>query len=115
MAVRLVPSQRFTYVERALPPLFLMLRPPAAAPSTLVEAMPLREFAERAQAACALPPLVYAPREFCYMQTPLWPALLADVDLAGPPFCAVRCPGAQACESAGKAVSWHAHVLRMSS
>lgn len=58
VAVRLAPSQRFMYVERALLPLFLLLRPPAAAPSTLVDAMPLREFAERAQAACALPPLV---------------------------------------------------------
>ena len=58
MAVRLAPSLRFTYVERALLPLFLLLRPPAAAPSTLVDAMPLCEFAERAQAACALPPLV---------------------------------------------------------
>ena len=56
--MRLAPSLRFTYVERALLPLFLLLRPPATAPSTLVDAMPLREFGERAQAACALPPLV---------------------------------------------------------
>ena len=94
--MRLAPSLRFTYVERALLPLFLLLRTPAAAPSTLVDDMPLREFAERAQSAYRLAPLVYAPREACYLQTVLWPALLADVDLAGPPFCAVARPGALA-------------------
>ncbi|KAK9835053.1 hypothetical protein WJX81_007416 [Elliptochloris bilobata] len=52
-------------------------------------------------AGCALPPLVYAGREFCYMQTPLWPALLQDVDLAGPPFCTVTRPGMVGAGEAG--------------
>ena len=42
------------------------------------------------------------------MQTPLWPALLADVDLAGPPFSAVTFPGAQAWISIRTS---HAHGL----
>lgn len=93
VAVRIAPSLRFTYVEQKLLPLFLLFRPPAAAPSLLADAMPLGEFARRMQHYCRLPPLVYGGRECYYMQTPLWPALLPDVDLAGPPFSAVTHPG----------------------
>ena len=73
MAVRLSPTPRVTFVEPKLLPLFLTFRPAAAAPSLLAAGMPLAEFAAR---LCGrLPPLVYraAPREFCYLQTPLWP------------------------------------------
>lgn len=93
VAVRIAPSLRFTYVERKLLPLFLLFWPPAAAPSLLADAMPLGEFAARMLRGCQFPPLVYHTREFYYMQTPLWPALLPDVDLVGPPFSAVTCPG----------------------
>lgn len=95
VGVRLSPTPRVTFVEPKLLPLFLAFRPAAAAPSLLAAGMPLAEFAAR---LCGrLPPLVYraAPREFCYLQTPLWPALLPDVDLAGPPFSSVEQPGAR--------------------
>jgi len=95
VAVRLSPTPRVTFVEPKLLPLFLAFRPAAAAPSLLAGSMPLAEFAAR---LCGrLPPLVYhsAPREFYYLQTPLWPALLPDVDLAGPPFSCVEQPGAR--------------------
>jgi len=95
VGVRLSPTPRVTFVEPKLLPLFLTFRPAAAAPSLLAAGMPLAEFAAR---LCGrLPPLVYraAPREFCYLQTPLWPALLPDVDLAGPPFSSVEQPGAR--------------------
>ena len=95
VAVRLSPSPRVTFVEPKLLPLFLVFRPAVAAPSLLAAGMPLAEFAAR---LCGrLPPLVYhsAPREFCYLQTPLWPALLPDVDVVGPPFSSVEQPGAR--------------------
>ncbi|BDA42635.1 probable bifunctional peptidase and arginyl-hydroxylase JMJD5 [Coccomyxa sp. Obi] len=57
----------------------------------LVPGMPLREFALRMQSGCKLPPLIY-PEEFYYMQSPLWPEILQDVDLTGPPFNCILQP-----------------------
>jgi hypothetical protein len=75
-------------------PLYLALFPPASAPSLAVPNMPLREFAARMSPGCALPPLVYAAgAERYYLQTPLWPAILPDVDLCGPPFSSLMQPG----------------------
>ena len=72
-------------------PLFLAVFPATSVPSMLVPNMPLREFAARMQPQpdSKLPPLVYPTGESYYMQSPLWPGILQDVDLAGPPFCHV--------------------------
>lgn len=89
VAVRVAPSLRFTFVEPRLMPLYLAVFPAASAPSMLVPYMPLREFAARMQPDSRLPPLVYPAGERYYLQSPLWPGILQDVDTAGPPFCHV--------------------------
>ncbi|EIE24680.1 Clavaminate synthase-like protein [Coccomyxa subellipsoidea C-169] len=58
----------------------------------LVPGMPLHEFAQRMQAGCTLLPLIYPGSEFYYLQSPLWPEILPDVDLNGPPFNCVTQP-----------------------
>ncbi len=90
--VRVAPSLRFTFVEPRLMPFYLAFWSPQSAPSMLVPGMPLHEFALRMQSGCKLPPLVY-PEEFYYMQSPLWPEILQDVDLTGPPFNCILQPG----------------------
>jgi hypothetical protein len=74
-------------------PFYLALVPPHKAPSMLVPHMPLHEFAQRLQRGCRLPPLFYREQEYYYMQSPLWPEILPDVDLKGPPFSCITSPG----------------------
>lgn len=74
-------------------PYYLAFRSPQSAPSMLVPGMPLHEFAQRMQSGCQLPPLIYPGGEFYYMQSPLWPVILPDVDLNGPLFSCVTQPG----------------------
>ena len=60
----------------------------------LVPAISLQELRDRMDEHCQLPPLVYPGREYCYMQSPLWPAIKQDVDMAGAPFSCLEQPGA---------------------
>lgn len=73
--------------------LYLLLFRPEQAPSMLVPAMSLQELRDRMDERCQLPPLVYSEREYCYMQSPLWPAIMHDVDMTGAPFSCLTCPG----------------------
>ena len=73
--------------------LYLLFFRPEQAPSMLVPAMPLRELRERMDEHCQRPPLVYPGREYCYMQSPLWPAIMQDADMAGAPFSCLTRPG----------------------
>ena len=59
----------------------------------LAPAMPLRELGDRMSENCQLPQLVYPGREHCYMQSPLWPGIMQDVDMSGPPFSCLKSPG----------------------
>jgi hypothetical protein len=88
--VRVAPDRmRFMYVEDALMPLWLRFNPADKAPSFLAW-MTLAEFATRLQRDCRVPSIFYPGRpEFYYMQTPLTPSMLEDVDLQGPPFTAL--------------------------
>lgn len=74
-------------------PFYLTFFSPQSAPSMLVPEMALHEFAQRMQSGCELPPLIYPEQEFYYMQSPLWPEILPDVDLYGPPFTCITQPG----------------------
>ncbi|CAL5219804.1 g1711 [Coccomyxa viridis] len=92
IAVRIAPSLRFTHVDPKLMQLYLLLFRPEQAPSMLVPAMSLQELRDRMDERCQLPPLVYSEREYCYMQSPLWPAIMHDVDMTGAPFSCLTCP-----------------------
>ena len=74
-------------------PLYLLFFRPDQAPSMLVPAMSLRELQDRMDDSRQLPPLVYQGREYYYMQSPLWPAIMQDVDMDGAPFSCLKCPG----------------------
>ncbi len=74
-------------------PLWLRFNRADEAPSFLAW-MTLAEFATRLQRDCRLPSIFYpGRREFYYMQTPLTPSMLEDVDLQGPPFTALTRKG----------------------
>lgn len=74
-------------------PLYLLLLRPAQAPSMLAPAMSLRELRDRMDSESQLPPLVYRGQEHYYMQSPLWPGIMQDVDMHGPPFSCLMAPG----------------------
>ena len=59
----------------------------------LAPAMSLRELGDRMNENCQLPQLIYPGREYCYMQSPLWPGIMQDVDMSGPPFSCLKSPG----------------------
>ena len=92
-AVRISPSLRFAHVEQKLMPLYLLLFRPEQAPSMLAPAMTLRELGDRMDPGCRLPSLVYPGQEHYYMQSPLWPGIVQDVDMRGPPFSCLMDPG----------------------
>ena len=79
--------------------LYLLLFRPEQAPSMLVPAMSLQELRDRMDEHCQLPPLVYPGREYYYMQSPLWPAIMQDVDMTGAPFSYLEKPGALSCQT----------------
>lgn len=74
-------------------PLYLLLSRPEQAPSMLAPAMSLRELGDRMGPDCRLPSLVYPGQEHYYMQSPLWPGIMPDVDMNGPPFSCLMDPG----------------------
>ena len=83
-------------------PLYLAFFPPQSAPSMLVPNMPLHELAKRLQEGSKLRPLIYPEQEYYYMQSPLWPDILSDVDLHGPPFSCITHPGDCASPDGGR-------------
>lgn len=99
VAVRTAPSLCFAHVDPKLMSLYLLLFRPEQAPSMLVPAMSLQELRDRMDEHCRLPPLVYPRGEYYYMQSPLWPAIMQDVDMTGPPFSCLEMPGASSCQT----------------
>lgn len=106
VAVRIAPSLQFTYVEQKVMPLYLLFFRPEQAPSMLAPAMTLRELRDRMSGDSQLPPLVYPGGEHYYMQSPLWPSIMPDVDMQGAPFSCLLRPGKHdACHALLKSLS----------
>ena len=87
-------------------PLYLLYFRPEQAPSMLAPAMTLQELRDRMSGDSQLSPLVYPGGEHYYMQSPLWPGIMPDVDMQGAPFSCLLRPGEHnACHALLKSLS----------